>query len=89
MTKKDVANFDFELNKKHLAYTSGNNLNIKLFNGETLKVTNETDTEIVSGQAVHRYEFGISKGTFWSTKGNYLAFLPQRPTRSMELSPGR
>ncbi len=29
---------------------------------------------IVYGQAVHRHEFGIEKGTFWSPKGNLLAF---------------
>lgn len=29
---------------------------------------------IVYGQSVHRNEFGIMKGTFWSPKGNYLAF---------------
>ena len=30
--------------------------------------------EIVYGQSVHRNEFGIRKGTFWSPKGNRLAF---------------
>ena len=30
--------------------------------------------DIVYGQAVHRNEFGIYKGTFWSPKGNCLAF---------------
>ncbi len=29
---------------------------------------------IVCGQSVHRNEFGINKGTFWSPKGNLLAF---------------
>ena len=29
---------------------------------------------IVCGQSVHRNEFGISKGTFWSPKGTLLAF---------------
>ncbi len=29
---------------------------------------------IVCGQSVHRNEFGISKGTFWSPKGSLLAF---------------
>ena len=28
----------------------------------------------MAGQSVHRNEFGISKGTFWSPKGNKLAF---------------
>ena len=29
---------------------------------------------IVCGQSVHRNEFGISKGTFWSPQGDLLAF---------------
>ena len=36
-------------------------------------MTNEPDG-IVCGQSVHRNEFGISKGTFWSPQGNLLAF---------------
>lgn len=32
------------------------------------------DHDLVYGQAVHRNEFGIEKGTFWSPKGNRLAF---------------
>ena len=36
-------------------------------------VTNEPEG-IVCGQSVHRNEFGISKGTFWSPSGDLLAF---------------
>ena len=55
------------------AYTFDNNL--WLNNGENnLPITAGTDKAIVHGQAVHRNEFGIRKGTFWSPKGNYLAF---------------
>ena len=32
------------------------------------------DHDLVYGQAVHRNEFGIMKGTFWSPKGNRLAY---------------
>ena len=31
-------------------------------------------SEVVWGQSVHRNEFGISKGIFWSPKGHLLAF---------------
>ena len=34
----------------------------------------QTEEGVVYGQAVHRNEFGIYKGTFWSPKGSYLAF---------------
>ena len=39
-----------------------------------IAITTNIDKNIVSGQAIHRFEFGISKGTFWSPSGNALAF---------------
>ncbi|MDR2823880.1 MAG: DPP IV N-terminal domain-containing protein [Prevotellaceae bacterium] len=51
------------------AFTIKNNL---FYNFEEVAVL--SDTNIVSGQAVSRNEFGISKGTFWSPSGTYLAF---------------
>jgi dipeptidyl-peptidase-4 len=47
-----------------VAYTIDNNLYV---NEKAL--TNEPEG-IVCGQTVHRNEFGINKGTFWSPKGN-------------------
>ncbi len=55
------------------AYTIKNNLYISV-NGEQKQVTSDENEGIVNGQAVHRNEFGITKGTFWSPKSNYLAF---------------
>ncbi|MCF0206178.1 MAG: DPP IV N-terminal domain-containing protein, partial [Bacteroidales bacterium] len=65
-TKYCAANSSF-------AYTDGNNLFVKA-NGETLNISNDSNTEIVYGQTVHRNEFGIDGGIFWSPKGSYLAF---------------
>ncbi len=43
--------------------------------GKEIQVTTDGSYEIVyTGKNVHQNEFGISKGTFWSPKGNYLAF---------------
>ena len=42
--------------------------------GKEFAVTNETDEGIVCGQSVHRNEFGINNGIFWSPEGNLLAF---------------
>lgn len=57
----------------YVAFTIGNNL--KVHDGKNeLIVTNDKDENIVNGKAVHRDEFGITKGTFWSPEGNYLAF---------------
>jgi dipeptidyl-peptidase-4 len=37
-------------------------------------ITNEGSFNVVNGKAVHRNEFGISKGLFWSPAGNKLAY---------------
>ena len=66
--KKGAANEDYCIANGNAAYTIGNNLYV---NDKT--VTNEPEG-IVCGQTVHRNEFGIDKGTFWSPKGNLLAF---------------
>jgi len=57
-----------------LAYTIDNNLYVLDRAGKQTAVSNETNKGIVYGQAVHRNEFGIDGGIFWSPKGNKLAF---------------
>lgn len=54
------------------AYTKENNLFIATPQGER-KITDEKEG-IISGQSVHRDEFGIRKGTFWSPDAGKLAF---------------
>lgn len=66
-------NNDIEYHHYKTAYTIGNNLFIAA-NGKQLAVTSDTCNGIVNGQKVHRNEFGIDKGTFWSPSGNKLAF---------------
>ncbi|WP_297641954.1 DPP IV N-terminal domain-containing protein [uncultured Bacteroides sp.] len=68
-----AANEDWNEVSRHLAYTQGNNLYVLTADGQTQQVTDEP-TGIVCGQSVHRNEFGIYKGTFWSPKGELLAF---------------
>ncbi len=67
----------------YTAYTLGNNLYVSV-KGEEKTVTSETSGGIVCGQSVHRNEFGISKGTFWSPKGNKLAFYRMDETMVSE-----
>jgi len=62
-----------------IAYTIDNNLYIAL-NNEQLQISNDDNSGIVNGQTVHRNEFGINKGTFWSPNGNYLAFYRKDET---------
>ncbi|GAA4339130.1 S9 family peptidase [Flaviaesturariibacter amylovorans] len=57
----------------YTAYVDGHNLYVS--DGRTAKaITADGSANIVYGSAVHRNEFGISKGTFWSPDGKQLAF---------------
>jgi dipeptidyl-peptidase-4 len=71
---KSGQNFEFSNKAMALAYTQENNLFIQDSHGKTHRINSQENPNTVCGQAVHRYEFGISKGTFWSNSGNYLAF---------------
>jgi dipeptidyl-peptidase-4 len=58
---------------QYIAYTLKNNLFV--YDGKNeLIVTNDADENILNGRSVHREEFGITKGTFWSPTGTLLAF---------------
>lgn len=70
---KDWERTDFETRNFSVAYTRKNNLFVNI-KGEDIQITNDKNEEIVSGRSVHREEFGITKGTFWSPAGNLLAF---------------
>ena len=76
----EAANVELAPDRKKLSYTKENNLYVANLKSPSLAVTNHTDKNIVSGQAIARYEFGIRKGTFWSPKGNYLAFYEKDET---------
>lgn len=75
----EAENKDFNKHKKYIAYTIENNLFVTI-NGEKVAVTSHSDKNIVSGKAIHRNEFGIKKGTFWSPQGNFLAFYQKNET---------
>jgi len=65
---------EFSFDGRWMSYTIGNNLFISNAQGEVVTLTNDTIDGIVNGQSVHRNEFGINKGTFWSPTGRYLAY---------------
>lgn len=69
---KSLESFD-ELNSSTFAFTKDNNLFINK-DGKETQITNDGSYTIVYGKTVHRDEFGIHKGTYWSPAGNYLAF---------------
>jgi len=62
------SNIDVSNNAGFVAYTIDNNLFVNNDN-----VTKEPEG-VVCGQSVHRNEFGITKGTFWSPNDKFLAF---------------
>jgi len=59
---------------KSLAYVRNDNLYVRTADGNETQVTADGSRDIVYGKSVHRDEFGISKGLFWSPKGSLLAF---------------
>lgn len=65
-------NIDFHFNSENIAHTRESDLFIWK-DGQETRVT-KNDEHTTSGQAIARYEFGISKGTFWSPSGAFLAF---------------
>ena len=73
-----AANLDFCKENGYVAYTVGSNLCIAHEGEKDLQINPDEKKadpmDIVYGQAVHRNEFGIYKGTFWGPKGNCLAF---------------
>jgi dipeptidyl-peptidase-4 len=70
---EDAEKTDIHPSTKNVAYTIGQNLFVSV-EGEKIQVTNDSVEGVVNGAAVHRREFGISKGTFWSNSGRYLAY---------------
>lgn len=71
--KEDAENKDIHLTANRAAFTVGQNLFVAI-DGETRQITHDTVDGIVNGAAAHRREFGISRGTFWSNTGRYLAY---------------
>ncbi|MDR2906777.1 MAG: DPP IV N-terminal domain-containing protein, partial [Bacteroidales bacterium] len=60
---------------KQVAYTTGNDNELVLLNDNIkLRVALAEQDGIKNGVAVHRNEFGINKGIFFSPDGQYLAY---------------
>jgi len=67
-------NVTADTRSRQIAFTRDNNLAVIDAYGNLHNVTADADKDIVNGQSVHRNEFGIEGGIFFSPKGNYLAF---------------
>jgi len=71
---KGSENAEYDPQAKVVAYTLNNNLYFANSESDKKAITSFTDANIVAGKAIHRNEFGINKGIFFSPKGNYVAF---------------
>ncbi|MEA3477061.1 MAG: DPP IV N-terminal domain-containing protein [Bacteroidota bacterium] len=80
---EEANNISIDYNTMAIAYTINNNLYVAL-EGHQVQITKDEDKGIVNGQSVHRNEFGINNGIFWSPKGNYLAFYRMDETMVAE-----
>lgn len=74
-----AANFKMFRDNQTFAYTIKNNLFVNK-NGVATAVTNEQNENIISGQAVHRNEFGINEGIFPAPNSNSVAFYKMDQT---------
>ena len=73
LTQGESAN-DFCTASKAEAYVKDWNLYVRTADGKEHQVSQDGTRELQYGLSVHRDEFGIHKGTFWSPKGSLLAF---------------
>ncbi len=76
ISKLHPKSFNFEYNNQYnkIAYTRDDK-NIFIADGNNnYQVTYDGGKGIVNGETVHRNEWGIHKGLFWSPNSNYLAY---------------
>ena len=71
---KDESFADWNAQSRAVAFVKGDNLYVCNAQGTHNQLTKDGSRDIVYGQSVHRDEFGIYKGTFWSNNGQKLAF---------------
>ncbi|MBK8557035.1 MAG: DPP IV N-terminal domain-containing protein [Lewinellaceae bacterium] len=69
----EAENVDFHDATFNATYTINNTLWVSV-DGKATQVAKSEGPGILYGKSVHREEFGIFKGTFWSPSGRYLAF---------------
>lgn len=70
----NAANVTWDRACKQLAYTIDNNLLLTDAFGKTHTVAQSTAPHVIYGQSVHRNEFGIHNGIFFSPGNNFIAF---------------
>ena len=71
---ENAQNAEYNHTQRAVAYTLDNNLFLATAEEPRFPIAVFKDENIISGQFIHRNEFGIQKGIFWSPNGNYIAF---------------
>ena len=71
---KEAENIEIDFKHAQLAYTIQNNLYVVEENASPFQINPTAPEDVKFGHIVHRNEFGIENGSFWSPNGNYLAF---------------
>ncbi len=78
---EDAENINVCYKNNYVAYTIKNNLYFADNKSKTVQITSDDNEGIVNGSDyVHRQEFGINKGIFWSPQGNAIAFYRKDET---------
>lgn len=72
--KRHTGELEYCKASEAVAFLKSNNLWVAFPDGTEHQLSKDGSREIVYGQSVHRDEFGIHKGTFWSPDGQQLAF---------------
>lgn len=70
----DAENEDWNSATNSTAYVVAHNLYVMTADGNVQAVSKDGSYQLTYGESVHRDEFGIVKGTFWSNDGKQLAF---------------
>lgn len=65
---------DWNKASRAVAYLKDNQLYVRDADNKEHQLTTDGSRSVVYGSAVHRNEFGITAGTFWSPDGQKLAF---------------
>ncbi len=80
----DLESYEKESVSGAYTYCKDDNLYVVKDGKETQVTTDGSYNIVYTGKNVHQNEFGITKGTFWSPKGNYLAFYRMDQTEVMD-----
>ncbi len=78
--KENEQNQTWSQTSRALAFTRDSQLYVRDADGNETQLTTDGSREIVYGEAVHRNEFGIMGGLFWSPDGQRLAFYRMNQT---------